>query len=151
MIYLLGFLAILAVVLKIDIETHRRNRQSQLVWAYCPTQTGGTPLNLGTAPGSTSTFAANPQLAPGVSLPLPFAPVWTSSDPVNAPVAPSADGLTASVSVPSAFVPASGASYTLTVSNPDGSGTPGTVVTPYEPATVPDSNFVTSYGPQQTS
>jgi hypothetical protein len=55
----------------------------------------------GVAQGATGTFHAQALDANGnpASLPAGILPVWTSSDPVNAPVAPTVDGMTATVAV----------------------------------------------------
>lgn len=105
---------------------------------------------IGIAPGGTGTFAANPIDANGnpITTPLTIVPVWTASDP-NATVSPSADGLTASVSIAGVATPTGNTS--LTVANPDGSGAntvsvPYTVVSPPPPANVP-----AGFGISQTS
>jgi hypothetical protein len=87
---------------------------------------------LGIIPGSTGTFTVTPLDAAGAPftgpLPAGYAPVWTSSDTVNAPVvltpnpAGVVDGLNASITVPAAFAPAPGTDFNLTIANPDGSG-----------------------------
>jgi hypothetical protein len=84
----------------------------------------GAPLKMaiGIAPGKLGKFAA--QLDTGV------VPAWVSSDPTNAPVIPSADGMNASVAViPTA--PA-GTPFTLTVSAliADGTNPSGTLSVP---------------------
>lgn len=81
-------------------------------------------LPLGVPPGSTGYFSVTP-IAPSMgqaTLPLPFVPLWTTSDPVNAPVVPDHDGLSATVTVVSGYVPSAGGQFTVTVSNPDGTG-----------------------------
>ena len=78
---------------------------------------------IGIAPGATGTFVAIPVDANGNQdmLPAGIIPTWVSSDPTNAPVVPSADGLSASVSLSPSATP--GTPFTLTVSAPlpDGS------------------------------
>lgn len=99
---------------------------------------------LGIAPGAAGVFVESP-LPSGVTLPSGVVPVWTSSDPVNAPVTSSLpDGSGCTVTVPAtATVP----SFVLTVSAtlPDGT-------TPSANATVP-INFpeVTGFAITQTS
>lgn len=78
----------------------------------------------GIAPGSTGVFTATPLDGNGNPVSLPAGsqpPQWVSSDTTNAPVVASADGLSASVSVPSTTA---GGSFTLTVSSPDLPGQP---------------------------
>jgi hypothetical protein len=61
------------------------------------------PIN-GVVPGSTGTFTATPIDGNGNVISLPAGaqpPRWTSSDNDNAPVTASADGLSATVAVPS--------------------------------------------------
>lgn len=108
----------------------------------------GAPMAAkGIAPGSTGTFAAGPANAQGQPAELPAAviPAWTSSDPVNAPVAASPDGSTASVSVP-ANAP-TGTPFTLSIQAtlPDGTTPKGSLPVPVLVAEV------TQFIPTQTS
>ncbi len=106
---------------------------------------------IGIIPGDTGTFKATPLNKAGVTVALlpSVIPVWTSSDPVNAPVlSGSADGLTAFVSVPATFTPAVGQVFTLTVAMPDGSASTAVEV-PFEPVAV--DNVVASFGIEQVS
>lgn len=101
----------------------------------------------GIIPGSTGTFTATPLNAAGqpLTVALPAAPVWTSSDPL-AVVTAAADGLSASVAVDTT-APQSG-SFVLTVASADGTvSTPVTV--PYD--AVPVDNTLASFGINQTS
>jgi hypothetical protein len=82
------------------------------------TQGDNMPIN-GVAPGSTGTFTATPIDGNGNVISLPAGaqpPRWTSSDTDNAPVTASADGLSATVAVPSTT---QGGSFTLNVDSPD--------------------------------
>ena len=101
----------------------------------------------GIAPGSTGTFAANPLDASGnpITSPLSVVPIWSSSDPLAA-VTASADGLTASVAVDATAVV--GGSFSLSVSNPDGSAL-DTVSVPY--STSGGGVIPASFGISQTS
>src|SRR5258708_36111516 len=91
----------------------------------------GDVMTPGITPGSTGTFSATPLGADGNPVALPAgsaAPVWSSSDTTNGPVVAAADGLTATVAVPSTTA---GGSFTLTVSSPDLPGQPsGTLSVP---------------------
>jgi hypothetical protein len=93
----------------------------------------GAPLKMaiGIAPGKLGKFAAQPVNAQGpTQLDTGVVPAWVSSDPTNAPVIPSADGMNASVAViPTA--PA-GTPFTLTVSAliADGTNPSGTLSVP---------------------
>jgi hypothetical protein len=115
-------------------------------------QTGDENMPVtGITPGATGTFTATPLDSSGnpISLPAGAAPpVWSSSDTTNAPVTPSADGLSATVSVPATTA---GGSFTLTVQSPDLPGTPiGSVVVPINAVTPPPPT-VASFAINQTS
>jgi hypothetical protein len=115
-------------------------------------QTGDENMAVtGIAPGATGTFTATPLDSNGNPIPLPAGaapPVWSSSDNDNAPVVASADGLSASVSVPATTA---GGSFTLTVQSPDLPGTPiGSVVVPIN-AVTPPPQTVASFAINQTS
>ncbi len=72
------------------------------------------------APGNAPVFAATP--TPEGTVPGPgLIPSWTTSDTTNAPVTPSADGLSATVNLPESAVV--GANFTLTVSLTNADGT----------------------------
>lgn len=74
-----------------------------------------SPL-VGIAPGATGTFSGIPIDSLGNSGPLPagITPVWVSSDPTNAPITATVDGLTATVAIPADAV--AGTVFTITVS-----------------------------------
>lgn len=91
---------------------------------------------VGIAIGATGTFLATPVDASGntVTLPAGIVPTWTSSDTTNAPVVPSADGLTVTVSVPStAPTTLVGTTFTLSLAATLANGTvvTGTVNVPF--------------------
>lgn len=94
---------------------------------------------IGIVAGATGSFLATPVDANGVALALPagIIPVWVSSDPVNAPVVASADGLTATITT-LATAPA-GTTFTLSLSATlaDGTVPAGTTPVPFL-AAVPD-------------
>jgi len=99
------------------------------------TQTGEPSVTQGQlkgiAPGGTGTFAISPvdQNGNPAQLPSGVVPQWTSSDPTNAPVTQSADGLTASVTVAQGD---QSPSFTLTVTAtlPDGTQPSGSAAVP---------------------
>lgn len=100
---------------------------------------------IGIAAGATGTFLSTPVDAAGnaTTLPAGIVPTWTSSDPTNAPVVASADGLTVSVTVP-ATAPV-GTTFTLSVTATlaDGTTPTGTTPVPFLPAvTTVVSSFV---------
>lgn len=83
--------------------------------------------------GATGIFLATPVDAQGnvVVLPAGIVPTWTSTDLTNAPVVASADGLTATDTVPSTAPPTLvGTTFTLSVSATLADGTVGTGSTP---------------------
>lgn len=91
---------------------------------------------VGIAIGATGTFLATPVDASGntVTLPAGIVPTWTSSDTTNAPVVPSADGLTVTVSVPStAPTTLVGTTFTLSLAATlaNGAVVTGTVNVPF--------------------
>ena len=86
----------------------------------------------GIVAGATGVFKETP-LPQGASIPAGTIPVWTSSDTTNAPVVPSADGTTCSVTVPAT---ATITTFNLTVANQDGSFAT-TVAVPVTPAPPP--------------
>lgn len=79
------------------------------------------------APGFSPVYSALPQPEGAVPNPAQPVPVWTSSDPVNAPVSPDPTGLSAVVVIPAKA--AVGVKFTLTVvyTNADGSEGKGTL------------------------
>lgn len=106
-----------------------------------PTQSPVT----GIVVGATGTFLATPVDASGnaVTLPAGIIPTWTSSDVTNAPVVPSADGLTVSVTT-LASAPVGGSfTLSLTATLATGAVVTGTVNVPFLAAStgIP-TNFV---------
>lgn len=86
----------------------------------------------GIVAGATGVFQETP-LPLGAVIPAGTIPVWTSSDPTNAPAVASADGTTCSVSVPAT---ATITSFVLAVQNQDGTF-PTSVTVPVTPAAPP--------------
>ena len=86
----------------------------------------------GIVAGATGVFKETP-LPLGAVIPAGTIPVWTSSDPTNAPAVASADGTTCSVAVPAT---ATITSFDLSVQNQDGSF-PTKVTVPVTPAAPP--------------
>jgi len=81
----------------------------------------------GILPGQTGLIAAFPagQFGFPTTMPANFAPVWSTSDPVNCPlIAPANDANSSQmlVSVPLSLVPTAGQTCVLTVTSPDGTG-----------------------------
>jgi hypothetical protein len=110
---------------------------------------GGQAMSiLGIVAGKTGVFTETPTPA-GSSIPAGTIPVWTSSDTVNAPVVPTADGTGCSVTVPSS---ATITTFNLTVANQDGSFST-TVAVPVTPAVVPPPPPIpqTGFDIEQTS
>ena len=83
----------------------------------------------GILPGNTGVFTAQPVDKNGnpAALPAGLVPAWASSDPTNAPVTWSADGLTASVITTAAFT---GCKLSIAVNMPDGTQPTGTETVP---------------------
>jgi len=115
-------------------------------------QTGDDMAVTGIAPGATGNFTATPLDSSGNPISLPAGaqpPVWSTSDPTNAPVVASADGLSASVTVPSTTA---GGVFTLSVSSPDLPGSPsGAVSVPINVAPPPPPATVASFSINQNS
>jgi hypothetical protein len=97
------------------------------------------------APGFVPGFTATP--TPSDSVPS-VAPVWISSDVVNAPVTAAANGLTAVVNVPLNAVV--GTSFTLTVTYTNADGTVATGVATFTIVAAPSPD-ITSFTITQTS
>ena len=79
------------------------------------------------APGFSPVYTATPQ--PAGTFPAPGnLPVWTSSDPVNAPVTMDPTGLIGTVNIPATAI--AGVSFTLTITytNADGTVATGSLV-----------------------
>lgn len=100
----------------------------------------------GIVPGQTATFTVSPlnKTQNPVPLPLTGVPVWTSSDPTNAPIQPSADGLSATVTIAPDFEPGQGTHFSLTVTMPDGSASTSFDV-PYDSGVPPVDNSVSAF------
>lgn len=90
----------------------------------------------GIVAGATGQFTATPTPA-GSKIPDGTVPVWTSSDPANAPAVASADGLSCSVAVPAG---ATITTFTLSVQNQDGTF-PTSVSVPVTPAVIAQTGF----------
>lgn len=97
------------------------------------------------APGFSPVYTATP--VPSTSVPS-TAPVWTSSDTINAPVLADATGLVGTVAIPSTALV--GATFTLTVTytNADGTVATGTLGQTIVAAPSPD---ITSFTIAQTA
>lgn len=143
-----GLLRIAKAQLEV-LERIDHNVNPQTVFTFGITQENQMAIT-GIIPGATGTFTATPLNAAGtpVALPLPTIPTWTSSDTVNAPVVATADGLSASVTVPGTFVPTVGQTFTLTVAMADGSASSVATV-PFDAVVV--DNTVASFAINQTS
>lgn len=78
---------------------------------------------VGVQQGSTGTFNAIGLDAAGnpAAFPTGVVPVWTSSDPVNAPVTATVDGLTATVAVQTTAPVGSTVTLSVMATQPDGS------------------------------
>ena len=76
----------------------------------------------GIAPGSTGTFSLTPVDKNGnpSSLPSGVVPSWTSSDPTNAPLVVSDDGLSATCTVPDSAPAGTQITLSVTATLPDG-------------------------------
>lgn len=99
---------------------------------------GDTPMPItGIVAGQTGVFKETP-LPIGAVIPPGTVPVWTSSDPANAPAVASADGTTCSVAVPAG---ATITSFTLTVQNQDGTFPTSVTVPVTQPAPPPQTGF----------
>jgi len=98
----------------------------------------------GIVPGTSATFDATPQDAAGntITEPVGTVPTWISSDPVNAPVVASTDGLSASITA-SPTAPLN-TTFTLSVSltNADGTVANGSTPVPFIAASVVVASFV---------
>jgi hypothetical protein len=84
----------------------------------------------GITPGQAGSFAANPIDKNGnpIAVPAGVVPAWESSDPVNAPVVASVDGLSATVQTTAAYI---GCTLTVSAALPDGTNpTSGAVPVP---------------------
>lgn len=130
-----------------DLHPHRLPASFRL------TQENLTMPILGIIPGSTGTFTVTPLDTAGnpidpSTLPADYELVVTSSDPTNAPVVMT-DEFDFSISVPSAFAPAPGSSFELTIANPDGSGAVEFTI-PYD-AVPPPPTLPASFGLTQNS
>ena len=93
------------------------------------------PIN-GIVAGTTGVFQETPTPA-GSTIPAGTVPVWTSSDPTNAPAVTSADGTQCSVAVPAG---ATITSFSLTVQNQDGTF-PTTVTVPVTQPVIAQTGF----------
>lgn len=97
------------------------------------TQLGDSTMTQGTlkgiAPGGTGQFGITPIDSTGnpSQLPAGVVPAWTSSDPTNAPVTASADGLTATVVTTTSYT---GCTLSVTAALPDGTLPAGTAPVP---------------------
>lgn len=137
----------LGVLRRIEHELHPHH----LPASFRLTQENSTMAILGIIPGSTGTFTVTPLDTAGnpidpSTLPAGYAPLVTSSDPANAPVA-STDAFDFAVSVAAG---ATGSGITLTISNPDGSGATAFTV-PYDAAPPPPPVLPASFGLTQNS
>jgi hypothetical protein len=104
----------------------------------------------GILPGQTALFAAFPagQFGLPTTMPASFTPVWTTSDPINCPLAnpyQDANSSQVNVTVPAAFVPAAGQFCILTVASPDGTGASSIVVPFTAPVQGPFSTAILNY------
>ena len=83
----------------------------------------------GIAPGGIGAFAVTPVDSNGnpSALPSGIVPAWTSSDPTNAPVVASSDGLSATVQTTAAYT---GCTLTVTATLADGTTPTGTAPVP---------------------
>jgi hypothetical protein len=88
----------------------------------------GTNMANGIAPGGTGTFTATPIDKNGnpSTLPAGVVPVWTSSDTTNAPVVAAADGLSATVTIPTSATGGEKITLSVTATLPDGTTPEGT-------------------------
>ena len=99
------------------------------------------------APGFSPVYTATP--SPAGTFPAPGnLPVWTSSDPVNAPVTADSTGLIGTVNIPATAV--GGATFTLTVTYTNADGTVATGSLSQTIVTAPPSD-ITSFSIAQTS
>jgi hypothetical protein len=130
-------------------RNHRLLREILHLLKPRPIITGFTEIQESTmvplAAGQTATFATTP--IPATSVPVPANLVWSSSDPVNAPVSPNAadpTGLSTLVAFPSNV--AAGVSFSLTLSYTNSDGTPASQTNSFV-TVAPPSPDITGFAP----